>query len=142
VAYLQIIFWTGAGFLLGSVPFSVLLSRGLGGEDPRVQADGNPGAFNAWKSAGWKAGIPAILLDFFKGAIPVGTAFYGVGISGISLLPVALAPILGHAFSPFLRFRGGKSLAVTFGVWAGLTFGEGALVLGLFFGLFYVTAHN
>jgi glycerol-3-phosphate acyltransferase PlsY len=134
---LQILFWTAAGFLFGAIPFSILLSRGLGGEDPRVQADRNPGAFNAWRSAGWRAGIPAILLDFFKGAIPVGFAFYGVGITGIGLLPVALAPIVGHAFSPFLRFRGGKSLAVTFGVWAGLTFGEAALVLGLFFGLFY-----
>lgn len=137
--YLQIIIWAVAGFLLGSIPFSVLLSRGLGGEDPRVLADQNPGAFNAWRAAGWKAGFPALLLDFFKGAVPVGTAFYGVGISGFGLLPVALAPVAGHAFSPFLRFRGGKALAVTFGVWAGLTFGEAALVLGLFFGLLYFT---
>jgi glycerol-3-phosphate acyltransferase PlsY len=54
-------------------------------------------------------------------------------MDGWGITAVALAPILGHAFSPFLRFRGGKALAVTFGVWFGLTFWLGPTVLGLAF---------
>ena len=135
----SILVWTAAGFVLGAIPFSVLITERISGQDPRSFGDRNPGAVNAWRAAGWRAGIPSMLLDFFKGAIPVGLAHYRFGVTGIGLIPVALAPVVGHAFSPFLRFRGGKALAVTFGVWAGLTLGEAALILGLFFGLFYLT---
>ncbi len=136
---LQILIWTLAGFMLGAIPFSVLLSRAYGAQDPRSLDDQNPGAFNAWRAGGWKAGLPTLLLDFFKGAIPVGLATHRAGIVGLGLIPIALAPIAGHAFSPFLRFKGGKAIAVSFGVWAGLTLGEAALILGLFCGLFYFT---
>lgn len=107
------------GFVLGSVPFSLLLAR-LHGEDISKIADGNPGATNAWRAGGPKIGIPALLLDFLKGAFPVYLAVSS-GLLGWSLVPVILSPPLGHAFSPWLRFRGGKSVAVTFGVWAGVT---------------------
>lgn len=134
--------WSALGFLLGAIPFSVLLAKWLGGDDPRRHGDRNPGAFNAWRAAGPQAGVPAILLDFFKGAIPVALAIHRFQVSGAGTLPVALAPVVGHAFSPFLRFRGGKALAVTFGIWAGLTWGEAALVLGLLFTLFYFTVRG
>ena len=133
----SVLSWTALGFVLGSIPFSVLLANWLGSDDPRRHGDRNPGAFNAWQAAGWKAGIASILLDFTKGAVPVGLAVYRFGVSGPGSLPVALAPVAGHAFSPFLRFRGGKALAVTFGIWAGLTFGEAAAVLGLLFTVTY-----
>jgi len=132
-----ILVWTVLGFALGAIPFSIVLSTRFGGGDPRTHGDRNPGAFNAWRAAGWKAGVLAMLLDFAKGALPVGLAAYAFGVTGPGILPVALAPVAGHAFSPFLRFKGGKALAVTFGVWAGLTFGEAALVLGLLFTVFY-----
>ena len=72
----------------------------------------------------------------------MGLAHYVVGLTGWMLVPVALAPVVGHAFSPFLRFRGGKALAVTFGVWTGLILGAGPLILGLFFALFYLVQSN
>ena len=72
-----------------------------------------------------------MLLDYLKGAVPVSLAYFWVGIEGWSLLPVALAPILGHAYSPFLRFRGGKAMAATFGIWTGLTLWVGPTTLGL-----------
>lgn len=133
----MILAWAVLGFALGAIPFSVVLSSRFGGGDPRAHGDRNPGAFNAWRAAGWKAGVLAMLLDFTKGALPVGLAAYVFGVAGLGLIPVALAPIVGHAFSPLLHFKGGKALAVTFGVWAGLTFGEAALVLGLLFTVFY-----
>jgi len=125
-------FWmTAFGFLLGSIPFSVWLGRLMLQDDVRRYGnDYNPGAANAWRAGKWKLGVPVLLLDFCKGAFPVGVAHYTFGITGWSLVPVALAPVFGHIFSPFLKFRGGKGLAVTFGMWTGLTLAEGPLVLG------------
>jgi glycerol-3-phosphate acyltransferase PlsY len=62
-----------------------------------------------------------LLLDISKAAAPVGWAYYNLEIRGISMVLIAIAPILGHAFSPFLGFRGGKALATALGVWIGLT---------------------
>jgi glycerol-3-phosphate acyltransferase PlsY len=138
------LFWTLLGFWLGAIPFSVWLGRLALRAEIRHYGDGNPGATNAWRAGGWRVGLPALLLDFLKGASPVGLAHFQVGIMGWPLVAVALAPIIGHAFSPFLRFRGGKALAVTFGVWTGLTLGHYPLIFGLFLGLFLLvqTGHG
>jgi len=115
--------------LLGSLPFAVWLGR-LAGVDPRQVGDGNPGAFNAWKAGGRRIGIPVLLLDFSKGVIPPALACQVWGWRGWPLVAISVAPVLGHAFSPFLGGRGGKGLAAAFGVWAGLTLAEGPLALG------------
>jgi glycerol-3-phosphate acyltransferase PlsY len=125
------------GFLSGSLPFSVWIGRLIARTDIRRYGDGNPGATNAWRAGGWKAGVPALLLDYLKGAVPVSLAHFAAGLSEWWLVPVALAPIFGHAFSPFLRFRGGKAIAATFGAWTGLTIWAGPTVLGLSLGLAY-----
>src|SRR5512136_624311 len=111
--------WTLFGFILGSIPFSMIFARLLARTDIRTVGDGNPGGTNALKAGGLKAGLPAILLDIFKGFLPVYLAQRS-GLAGWSLLPVCVAPVLGHAFSPFLRFRGGKALGATGGVWVAL----------------------
>ena len=130
--------FTVLGFALGSIPFSLVAGRLLASRDIRSYGDGNPGAANAWKAGGWKAGLTGFVLDYAKGAVPVGVAHYAVGIAGWALVPVALAPVLGHAFSPFLRFRGGKAIAATFGIWTGVLSFRGPLVLGLLLGVFYL----
>jgi glycerol-3-phosphate acyltransferase PlsY len=137
-----VVLWTAIAFVAGSLPFSVWLPRLALRADVRRFGDGNPGSANAWKAGGWRVGLPALLLDYFKGAVPVSLAHYVAGLTGWMLVPVALAPVMGHAFSPFLRFRGGKALAVTFGVWTGLMLGTGPLILGLFFTLFYLVQSN
>jgi glycerol-3-phosphate acyltransferase PlsY len=132
------LFWTGLGFLLGSIPFSYLLGRLIAHADIRLYGDGNPGAINAWRAGGWRAGIPAMLLDFLKGAVPVGVGHAVAGVSGWALVPMALAPVAGHAFSPFLRLRGGKAIAATFGIWAGLAGPQGLAAMGASFLVFYL----
>ncbi|MCB9419122.1 MAG: glycerol-3-phosphate acyltransferase [Ardenticatenaceae bacterium] len=129
--------WILLSFLSGALPLSVWLGRLALGVDIRDFGDGNPGAANVWRAGGTGWGWLAILLDFFKGAIPVGLAHFVVGVDGWWLTAVALAPILGHAFSPFLRFRGGKALAVTFGIWSGLSLWLVPMVLGLLFALWF-----
>lgn len=89
--------------------------------DVRQYGDGNPGATNAFRAAGAGAGLLALMLDVSKGAAPVGWAYFNLGYRGWPMVLIATAPVLGHAFSPFLTFRGGKALAVAFGAWIGLT---------------------
>lgn len=127
---MQALAWTLIGFALGSLPFSLWIGRLALHVDIRNLGDGNPGGANVWKAGGriW-AGI-AILLDGLKAAIPVGLAYQIYGINGWPLVPVALSPLVGHIFSPLLKFRGGKGLASTFGVWLGLTLWLGPVVLG------------
>lgn len=78
-----------------------------------------------------------MFLDYLKGVIPVGLAWFTFGVEGWAIVPVALAPVLGHAYSPFLRGRGGKAVATTFGVWTGLTVGAGPILLGLLLGVMF-----
>lgn len=127
--------WTLVGFLLGSIPFSVIVGRLVADVDIRQYGDHNPGATNVLRATGWGWFALAGLLDYLKGAIPVGIPWFFLDIHGWGIVPIALAPLLGHAFSPWLRFRGGKAVAATFGVWTGLTVGAGPIMLGLLLGL-------
>ena len=127
------VFYVLVAFLCGSLPFSVWIGRLALQTDIRGVGDGNPGATNVLQAGGSLWGLLAVVLDFAKGAIPVAIFNYEWGLTGGWLTAVSLAPILGHAFSPFLRFRGGKALAVTFGIWTGLTLWLAPTVLGLAF---------
>jgi glycerol-3-phosphate acyltransferase PlsY len=133
------VFWTLLAFICGSVPFSLLIGFWVLKVDVRRYGDGNPGASNVIRAGGWRVGVPAILLDSFKGAAPVGTAYFLVGIQDWRIVPIAIAPVAGHAFSPWLRLRGGKAIAVTFGVWTGLTLGMAPILLGFSLLLAYFT---
>ncbi len=108
-------------FLCGSLPFSVWLGRLLLGVDVRQFGDGNPGAANVFKAGNRLVGLLALILDISKAAAPVGIAYFNLNIRGAEMFLVAAAPVLGHAFSPFLGWKGGKAIAAAFGVWIGLT---------------------
>ena len=136
---MDILIWTTLAFISGSIPFSVIVGRLAGGGDIRQVGDHNPGATNVLRATNWRWFALAVLLDALKGAIPVGLAWFGGSVQGWQLLPIAVAPILGHAFSPFLRGRGGKAVATTFGVWVGLTLGAVPTIFGLLLGLMYAT---
>ncbi len=132
---MSIAIWIIAAFISGSLPFSVWLGRLALQKDIRTYGDGNPGATNVFKAGGRWVGVLAVVLDALKGIIPVSLASMINGVQGWSLVAIALAPLFGHAFSPFLRFKGGKAVAVTFGVWIGLTLWHAPIVLGVM--LFY-----
>jgi len=104
-----------ASFFLGAVPFGVLVNRALGGPDLRTIGSGNIGATNVTRALGRKAGFITALLDITKGLIPVLVG-KNLGLDTLSLSLVAAAALLGHCYSPYLGFRGGKGVAVGFGV--------------------------
>jgi acyl phosphate:glycerol-3-phosphate acyltransferase len=124
-------------FVLGAIPFAVWLTRVIAHSDARGVGDGNPGTGNAFKAGGWRAGVPVLVMEVGKAGVPVGIAKMTFGLGGWALVPVAVAPILGHAFTPFLGLKGGKAIATTFGSWAGLTGYLGPLALALSMGVFY-----
>jgi len=123
--------WIAIAFLSGALPFSVWIGRLALRADIRAYGDGNPGATNVLRAGGRGWGALALALDYLKGAVPIGCAHLAGGLTAWPLVAVALAPVCGHAWSPFLKGRGGKAVAVTFGVWTGLTIWEGPTVLGL-----------
>lgn len=117
------ILWILTSYLMGAIPFSLLVGKMGMHKDIRQYGDTNPGATNVLRagSKGWA--LIALLLDMLKGALPVGLAYTIFDIRGPAILLIALAPVAGHIFSPFLNFHGGKAVAVTGGIWIGLTYG-------------------
>ena len=134
--------WIAFAFVCGALPFSVWVGEIVLRKDIRQYGDANPGAANVFRAGGKGWGWIAIMLDILKGALPVGLANYGAHLTGWSLALIALAPVVGHAFSPFLHFKGGKAIAVSLGIWCGLTLYQVPLVLGLMLGLFIVLLTN
>jgi len=115
-AYYLALLLTVSAFWLGACPLSVWVGQRFLGKDIRDYGDGNPGAANVFRAGGRKSFCLALILDVAKGVPFVFLAYSFWGLSEIVVMVVALSAILGHAFSPLLGFKGGKSLAVTFGV--------------------------
>lgn len=113
--------FTVIGFMAGSLPFSVWIGRLALKKDITQFGDANPGATNVLRAGGRGWAALALALDTLKAALPIGLAYYVAGIADWRLAPVALAPVYGHAFSPLLRFHGGKAVAATLGMWIALT---------------------
>ncbi len=126
-------------FGLAAIPFSLLVGRWLLGKDIREYGDGNPGATNVFRAGGQKAGYLAIFLDVAKGVPFVFLAGVYFGLPGPGIVAVGISAVLGHAFSPFLRWRGGKAVAVSFGVLMALPSQEvllafiGCMIIGALF---------
>lgn len=105
------------GYLIGSIPFALLLPRRATGVDVRRFGSGNLGATNVLRSAGPRLGLSVLALDAAKGISAVLLASrLGAGLGVVSAAGVA--SIVGHVFPVWLRFRGGKGVATTCGVFA------------------------
>lgn len=102
-------------YLLGSVPFGLVIARVQGGVDLRRVGSGNIGATNVLRALGKGAAAITLLGDMGKGAVAVGLGRW-FGVSPTVLAAIALAAVVGHLFPVFLGFRGGKGVATTLGV--------------------------
>lgn len=110
-----------ASYLLGAIPTSYLAGRLFCGIDLREHGSKNLGATNLYRLLGWRFAVPVGLFDVAKGAIPV--LLFAPRVSGSELFALAcgLAAVVGHVFSVFVRFRGGKGVATAAGVMLALT---------------------
>ena len=107
------------GYMIGGIPFGVIIARKRG-VDIEAHGSGNIGATNVTRVLGPFAGAIVLVLDVVKGAIPVAIAMNFWSDPWI-VVGTGAAAILGHCFSPFLEFRGGKGVATSFGVFTVLT---------------------
>lgn len=130
-------------YLLGAVPSSYLVARWMGGIDLRTVGSRNLGATNLYRQLGWKAAIPAGLFDLLKGTVPALLAGRMTGAPEWWPLAVGLSAVLGHVYSPFVGFKGGKGVATAAGVFlavAPLSIGVALVVwVGLLWGTGYMS---
>jgi glycerol-3-phosphate acyltransferase PlsY len=110
-----------ASYLLGAIPTSYLAGRLFRGIDLREHGSKNLGATNLYRLLGWRFAVPVGLFDVAKGAIPVLLFAPRVSDSQLFALASGLAAVVGHVFSVFVRFRGGKGVATAAGVMLALT---------------------
>jgi acyl phosphate:glycerol-3-phosphate acyltransferase len=113
--------WLAASYLAGAIPTSYLAGRLFRGIDLREHGSKNLGATNLYRTLGWRYAIPVGLFDIAKGAIPVLLFAPRVSSSQLFALACGVAAIVGHVFSVFVRFRGGKGVATAAGVMLALT---------------------
>ena len=125
------IFWLAISYLLGAMPFGLLISKTCCGVDPREQGSGNIGATNVSRICGSKYGALTLTLDMLKGFIPVllATSFSD---SYFFLTLVATAAVCGHMFSVFLHGKGGKGVATWVGAFVAIS-PFGTVLCGLAF---------
>ena len=138
----DLVVWAVVAFLAGSIPFGLLLALAFGKTDVRTAGSGNIGATNVARVVGKKLGVVTLVLDTLKGALPIlvvthltptSTDPHLVALHGAI---VGLCALLGHCFTPWLRFRGGKGVATGLGVLLALhpkVAGYGLVVFVVFF---------
>ena len=125
-------------YLLGAIPFSVVVGKLFFGIDVRKEGSGNPGATNTMRVLGKKAGFSVLILDMGKGAIAVFIAslvYSSIGNTINNITPKELEAtcgalaILGHVYSPFLKFKGGKGVATSIGTVLALNPATGLIMM-------------
>ncbi len=134
-----------AAYLLGSIPFAVVVSRLFGMADPRSYGSGNPGATNVLRSGNKLAAVLTLLGDGFKGWLAVFLALrFGpeLGLTASAAPLAALAAFLGHLFPVFLGFKGGKGVATAAGVLLGASGWLGLATLGVWLGIAFTTRYS
>jgi len=125
----QVFIWMLGSFIAGSIPWGYVIVKLFYRDDIRLHGSGNIGFTNVYRLYGWAPGLICFALDILKGLVPVliVTSMLGAPIgnpgewlqAGVLML-VSVAAILGHVFTPWLKFKGGKGVATGLGVLIGL----------------------
>ncbi|MFL5495729.1 MAG: glycerol-3-phosphate 1-O-acyltransferase PlsY [Gemmatimonadales bacterium] len=133
--------WLLASYLLGAVPTSYLAGRLLRGIDLREHGSKNLGATNLYRVLGWRVAVPVGLFDMAKGLVPVLLFAPQVSGSQTFALVCGLTAVLGHVFSIFVGFKGGKGVATAAGVMLGLTPAALLIALGVWVAVVALTGY-
>ncbi len=104
-----------AGYLLGSIPSAIWIAKYFYSTDILAVGSKNPGMTNVLRTLGWKPAIPVTLLDAGKGYLACYLAFYWTHNSQVALA-AGVCAIIGHSFTCFARFKGGKGVLTTLGI--------------------------
>jgi glycerol-3-phosphate acyltransferase PlsY len=118
-------------YLLGSIPFALVVTRRVAGLDVRAFGSGNVGATNVLRTTGTGVAAMVLLLDIGKGALPVVVGNY-LGVPPMVVGTAAIAAVLGHVYPVFSSFRGGKGVATAAGGFGALAMGPALASLAVF----------
>jgi glycerol-3-phosphate acyltransferase PlsY len=133
--------WLLASYLLGAIPTSYLAGRLVAGIDLREHGSRNLGATNLYRVLGWRYAVPVGLLDAAKGLVPVLVFAPRVSASQLFALVCGLTAVVGHVFSVFVGFKGGKGVATAAGVMLGLTPAALGVAVAVWVALVYLTGY-
>ena len=128
-------------YLVGSIPFAVVVSRAMGLPDPRSFGSGNPGATNVLRSGSKLAAILTLAGDALKGWLPVWVAIR-LDLGELVVAVVVVAAFLGHVFSVWLRFKGGKGVATAAGAILAADWRVGAAAMVAWLGVAVATRYS
>jgi glycerol-3-phosphate acyltransferase PlsY len=112
--------WFLAAYVLGAFPTSYIAGRVAKGIDLRQHGSKNLGATNVFRLLGWRWAVPVALIDIAKGALPATLFATWAGGDRWVAVGLGIAAVLGHIFSPFVGFRGGKGVATAAGIFVAL----------------------
>jgi len=129
------------GYLLGSLPFAVIVSKAFGLADPRTFGSGNPGATNVLRTGNKLAALLTLLGDAAKGWLAMWLADL-LGADATTAALAGVAAFLGHVFPIFLRFKGGKGVATALGVLIGIDGTMAALVATTWLAVAFVSRYS
>ena len=130
-----------AGYVIGGIPWGVIVARVAGGPDPRTIGSGRTGGANVMRAIGPRLALLSGLLDMLKGTAAVGLAWaLGAGVE-VEVL-AGLAAIVGHSRSPFLNFSGGRGVSAAFGAAIVLAPPAASVVLVVFLAILAVTRYT
>ena len=136
----ELILYIIGTYLITSIPFGYIVGKFFG-KDVRKEGSGNIGATNVVRTVGKKAGILVLILDILKGFIPVYIAKNLLNFPSRYVALVALVAILGHCFSIFMKFKGGKGVATGLGVMLAISVKATQILLIFWLGVFLVSGY-
>jgi glycerol-3-phosphate acyltransferase PlsY len=119
-------------YLVGSIPTGLLLAKAFGGVDIRESGSGNIGATNVYRTLGRKVGLLTLVGDCLKGVVPVVVAAHVLEFTALWVAIVGLAAFLGHVYTVFLGFKGGKGVATALGVFLAVSYPSVLIALAVF----------
>lgn len=131
----RFLLWPAAGFLIGGIPSGLLIGKLFGGPDLRKSGSQNIGATNALRVLGILPALLTLICDLLKGYLPL-LILSSMQPHSLLLICVGLAAIMGHDFSPYLKFKGGKGVATSLGVFLFLS--PKAILISLIFWILIV----
>ena len=143
----SVIFAFEIAYLVGAIPFSVLIGKLIYGRDVRKFGSGNAGATNTFRVLGNRAGSIVLLMDIAKGMFAVSLSYYFGNISMsdekfiLYQLSLGLTAALGHIYPIYLWFKGGKGVATLFGVVIAVFPMTALVCMAVFFGVFFFTRY-
>jgi len=136
----NLIFYILITYFVASIPFGYIIGK-IFGKDVRKEGSGNIGATNVARTIGKKAGLLVLILDALKGFLPVFIAKNIVGFPDRYVALVALTAVIGHCFSIFMKFKGGKGVATGLGVMLAISFKATLLLIIFWLGVFLVSGY-